>query len=112
MIYEFAAKIKNVKNDGMLNDESVAKSLSEISKKFEKPLEVKVMFLFGNSDCALLIKSQASVSTMPMFHDKERDDAIAVFKQYLEELAIVFNGEISKTDGFYNNTKTYSRLYS
>jgi len=111
MIYEFAAKIKDIKNSDMLNADAITKSLSEISKKFEKPLEIRVMFP-GDANQVMLVKAQASVSSMLMFHDKERDDAIALFKNYMKELAAVTGGEISTADGFYNNTKTYGRLYT
>jgi len=111
MIYEFAAKIKSIQNEAMLDMEMLNKAISETSKKFEKPLEIRIMLPDKQAGKAMLVKSQASVSSMPAFHDKERDEAIAAFKQYMDDIALAVEGEISKTDGFYNNTKIFSKLY-
>ena len=112
MVYDFVAKIKGVKNKDALNDDSLAGIVSEINANHSDPLELK--FVLSNRDLPgeFLVKSQASVSSMPGMHDKELDNAINAFILYLEEIAAAIEGEISKQDGFYNNNATFKRLFS
>ena len=112
MVYDFAAKIINVKNEAVFNAESLESVINDIHKQFDKPLELKCML----SDCGepangFLVRSQISVSTMPGYHDNELEQAVALFKGYVEALERAVNGNISKKEGFYNNTKTFRRLY-
>jgi len=112
MLYDFVAKIKNVQNKDTLNDESLAEVVSEINDRHGDPLEVKFVLQNADSSGEVLVKSQASVSSMLSLHDKELDVAINAFILYLEEIAAAIQGEISKQDGFYNNTKTFKRLFN
>lgn len=111
MIYDFVSKIKNVRNMEALKDENLKVIVAEINKNFDKPLDLKFVLPAGDNTGEFLIKSQASISSMPALHDKELEAAIAAFIAYLEEIAVAIEGEISKTDGFYNNTQTFKRLF-
>jgi len=111
MIYDFMAKIKDVENKDALNTDSLDKIVNEINLKFDQPLELKFVLPSADSPGEFLVKSQASVSSMPGLHDGELEAAIGSFQAYLEEIAIAIEGVISKKDAFYNNTKTFKRLY-
>jgi hypothetical protein len=112
MVYDFAAKIKNVQNTEALNPESLETIVSEINEKSPKVLELK--FILPNADNLeeFLVKSQASISSMPALHEKELEQAIEAFIAYLKEIAKAIDGEISEQDGFYNNSKTFKRLFN
>ena len=112
MVYDFACKIKNVANKDALNDETLLKIVNEINDKHDVTLQFK--FVLPNQDNAseFLVKSQASVSSMPHFHDKELDAALHAFISYLEEIAAAIEGEISRNEGFYNNSQTFKRLFN
>jgi len=111
MIYDFMAKIKDVVNKKVLNSDSLDKIVSEINPKFDHPLELKFVLPSADSPGEFLVKSQASVSSMPGLHDPELEEAIRCFQAYLDEIATAIEGDISKKDAFYNNTKTFKRLY-
>lgn len=111
MIYEFVAKIKYIENILDLNLDEIDGFVQEISKSLEKPLQIEVLVSDNKSEKDILVKSEVSVSSFPHFHSEEFDAAIDAFKFYLEEIAAKFNGEISKNEGFYNNSKTFGKLY-
>jgi hypothetical protein len=111
MIYDFMAKIRNVQNKDALNTDSLEGIVNEINPRFDNPLELKFVLPSADSPGEFLVKSQASVSSMPALHDSELEAAIASFQAYLDEIAAAIAGEISKKDAFYNNTKTFKRLY-
>jgi hypothetical protein len=111
MIYDFMAKIRNVQNKDVVNTNSLDEIVDEINPKFDQPLELKFVLPSLDNPGEFLVKSQASVSSMPALHDVELEAAIASFQAYLEEIAAAIEGEISKKDAFYNNTKTFKRLF-
>jgi len=112
MVYDFAAKIKNVQNTEVLNPESLENIVSEINEKSAKVLELKFILSSADNTGEFLIKSQASVSSMPALHEKELEQAIQAFIAYLKEISKAIEGEISEQDGFYNNSKTFKRLFN
>ena len=112
MVYDFVAKIKHVKNEEIMNEEALDSLVDEINTKFESPLDLKFVLPDFDKTGEILVKSQTSVSSMPNLHDKELEMAIEAFKSYLEEIAKGVDGEVSQQDGFYNNSKTFRRLFS
>ena len=112
MIYDFAAKIKGIKGDMVFSMESLDESVLYIGKNVKKPLEIQVVVPDEMPVKYIYIKTEVSISSMPKFHELELEEAIGTFKDYLEELAKVLDGEVSKSDAFYINRKTFSRLYS
>ena len=108
MIFEFVGKIKNINSEGY-EEESAALHLSEIHGKFPKPLE-EVKILKDSKANDVLVKAQASVSSYYGYYDKDLNVAIDTFKAYLEELEKRFGGEISRDEGFFNNSKTFHKL--
>ena len=110
MVYDFVAKIKGIQNKEYLNQEY----LSSIANGIKAKTAFELKFILPNADCLgeVLVKSQTSVASLPGIHDKELDTAVASFISYLEELASAVEGEVSRQDGFYNNTKTFKRLFS
>jgi len=112
MIYDFAAKIANIKNEEMFEAENIGEGLAVLHTKVEKPLDIKIMMSDDvYSSRTILVKAQISVSTMPSFHDRELDEAVEQFISYLEEIAKMIRGEIRKEEGFYNNSKVFKRLF-
>ena len=103
MVYDFACKIKNVQNSDALNTDSLNGIISTVNDKHGVNLDFK--FVLPNQDQAteFLVKAQASVTSLPGMHDRELDQAIAAFINYLEEIALAIQGEISRNDGFYKN---------
>jgi hypothetical protein len=110
VVYEFAAKIKNIQHPNLC-EEVLKETAAEISKNFDKPLEIKTLLAGEPPYHDILIKAQASVSTMPMFFDAELTETISKFRKYLDDFSVMLKGEISKTDAFYNNSKTFNKLY-
>lgn len=111
MVYDFVSKIKNVKNLDVLNNEALEGIVDEINAKFDAPLDLKFVLPDLDKSGEFLVKSQASISSMPGLHDKELEAAIKAFIAYIEEIAVAIQGEVSKQDGFYNNSKTFKRLF-
>lgn len=90
--------------------EAIGQCLSEIHIKFEKPMnEIKVLKEGDTNDA--LVKAQASVSSYRPFHDEELSEAVETFRGYLDEIAKTLGGEVSRDEGFYNNTKTFNKLF-
>ena len=112
MVYDFVSKIKNVQNAEIAKADALDALISEINTKFDAPLDVKFVLPDLDKTGEVLVKSQASISSMPSLHDKELDAAIAAFVAYLEEIAVAIEGEISRNDGFYNNSKTFKKLFT
>jgi len=86
--------------------------LEEINAKFGRSLEVKLILVNPDICDEVLVKSQSSVSSMLAYHDKELEAAIETYIAYLEAIAETVEGEISKSDGFYNNSKIFKRLFN
>ena len=111
MAYDFMGKIKGAKNEKMLDMEHLKESIIEIGKHHKKPIEVKVILSEKEPRRDLLVKSRISVSSLPNAHMDDLNYAVNTFKAYLEEIARLVNGEVSKTEGFYNNESTFYSLY-
>jgi hypothetical protein len=112
MIYDFAAKIKGIQNENATAEEALKEKISAINQKAETSLEIKVMLPDKLPAKDVLIKTQISVSSLAGFHEEELSNAIVCFKSFIEDLAEALEGEVSKAEGFYNNSKTFSRLYT
>jgi len=112
MVYDFVAKIKNVQDIELLTDEALAALISKINANHDTFLELRFILPEANMSGDVLVKSSSSVSSMPALHDSELETTISAFKSYLEDIAAEIDGEISKQDGFYNNTKTFKRLFN
>jgi len=108
MVYEFVGKIRNV-DDKNFGEEDMSLYISEIHGKFKKPMD-EVRILKDSKVNDILVKGQASVSSYVSYHDEELAVAIETFMSYLEEIEKKFGGEISKDEGFYNNSKTFHKL--
>ena len=110
MIFEFAAKINNI-NVSEYNADAIKDKIAQTDKLLSKPMEIKTLLPVSGEGKMMLVKSQASVSSIPLYHDKEREEAIKSFKLYLEGIAEALGGSVSIADGFYNDSRTFSRLY-
>jgi len=111
MSYEFMGKIKNAQNDKLLDMTALAEHIEKIKTKAAKSIEVRVILSEKQPRRDLLVKSKIFVTSMAGQHMDDLYAAINLFKFYLEEIAKDVLGEVSKSEGFYNNDKTYSSLY-
>ena len=111
MIYDFVAKIKDIKYNTAISTEILDEHILSKGKNMKKPLEIQIVIPDEQPCSHIYIKAEVSVSYMPRFHDGELEEAVKTFKEYLEELARFLDGEISKKDAFYNNSKSVSRIY-
>lgn len=112
MVYDFACKIKNVKGQGGLDDETLSGIVYQVNANYDVSLEFKFVLPSTDQPREFLVKAAASVSSMPGLHNRELETAVEAFKSYLEEIALAIDGEVSKSDGFYNNTQSFMRLYN
>ena len=112
MIYDFAAKINDIKHTELFDDtEALEKRITEMHELFDNPININLLVSESNAVKGLLIKAQVSISKLSGFHDQELDERIDAFKRYMDEIALAVDGEISRKEAFYNNSKTFSRLY-
>jgi shikimate kinase len=111
MIYEFAAKVVNIQKTESLSAEAVSAALTEIHGRVNTKMELRILITSDSPGGSVLVKSSASVSSMPGFMDSELAATIEAFKNYLDEIASSFEGEIKTNEAFYNNTRTFSKLY-
>jgi hypothetical protein len=107
MLYDCAVRIKALKKELPPHDELIAK-ITEIAEGL--PIQMKLNILTDNQ-MNLLLKAQASVSSMPALHDNELLAVVDSFKKLADEVAAEYKGEISKAEGFYHNTKKFAKLY-
>jgi hypothetical protein len=112
MAFDFIGKITNINLKLLLNAETLNQNLANIHNKFDKPIEVKILRDNDSSINNILVKSTISVTSFARFKDEEFNWAINTFKAYLDEIAVVLGGEVNKNEGFYNDSKTYGRLYN
>ena len=112
MVYDFVAKIKNVKNREILNADALKGIVTDINANFSNPLDLKFILPDADNSGEVLIKSQTSVSSMAALHDRELEAAVNSFITYLEEIALAIDAEISRQDGFYNNSRTFKKLFN
>ena len=85
--------------------------IEKLKDKAAKKIELRVILSEKEPRRDLLIKSKIFVTSMPASHMDDLYTAIALFKFYLEDIAIAVRGEVSRSEGFYNNDKTYASLY-
>ncbi|MCL2704051.1 MAG: hypothetical protein FWE91_10660 [Defluviitaleaceae bacterium] len=111
MAYDFIGKIKDVKNEKLLEPEQLQEVVAKISVRAKKPLEIKAVRSEKEPRRDLLVKAKIYVSSMPGVHMDDLYAAISLFKFYLEEIANATNGMVSRSEGFYNDDKTYNSLY-
>ena len=111
MVYDFACKIKNVQNKDALNNETLSGIVATVNASHGIALEFRFVLPSEDSPPEFLVKAQASVSSMPALHDRELETAVLSFITYLEEIASAIQGEISRQEGFYNNSKTFKRIF-
>ena len=111
MLYDFACKIKNVQNTDVLDDDMLNKIVNSVNASHGTSLEFRFVLPSTNSVPEFLVKAQTSISSMPVLHEKELEAAILSFTSYLEKIAEVTEGIVSLQDGFYNNSKTFKKLY-
>ena len=109
MVYDFIAKIKDIGNAEMLDEDTMNHFIADTHTLFEPQLDILFRLPEAKGSGELLVKSKASVSSIPQMHDRELDEAIASFTGYLNAIAKALNGTIS--DGFYNNSKTFNKLF-
>jgi len=111
MVYDFCTKIKNVKKAELLDLETLKESVAAIDEKFSTKMELRFILPVDSGENEMLIKSQVSVSTMSNLHDKELETFVSAFKEYVWAYADYLGGEVSRQDGFYNNSKIFKRLF-
>jgi len=111
MVYEFMAKIKNIKDKQILDNDYLSGHLSGIHERARKSLTIQVLTAEAVHDRDILIKSEISVSSLMQFHEEELSEAVESFKYYVSEIAGITDGEISRNEGFYHNSKTFKKLY-
>ena len=112
MIYDFAAKIKGIKSDLVLSKELFDEKIIQIGKSMKRPLKIHVVMPDDLPIKELFIKTEVSISTMPVYQERELEEAIITFKEYLEKIAVIINGEVSENEAFFINSKTFGRLYT
>lgn len=112
MVYDFACKIKNVKNQEAMNNDALRDIVDAVNASHGVTLEFRFVLPSEDQPREFLVKAQASVSSMPALHDKELESAILSFIEYLNEISIQIEGIISEQDGFYNNTQTFKKLFT
>ena len=110
MPYDFMGKIKEAKNEAVLDIATLNESILEIGKSYHKPLTIKVI-QSEKSPRDLLVKSQISVTSLPGAHVEDLTNAINAFKHYMDEIALLVNGQVNRSEGFYNNDRTFYPLY-
>lgn len=111
MIYDFAAKIKDIKDNKICSVCLLDETILEIGERMGRWLEIQVLLPDETPIKDILVKTEVSISSMLKFHDAELEEAIETFKAYLDELANILDGKVSENEAFYNNSKTYGRLY-
>ena len=113
MIYDFAGKIKRVKNENAFDSEWLNENVKNLFEQVTTPPEkISVLALSSSGKSnEILIKAQFSISSLSQFHDGELNAAIEIFQSCLEETALIIDGEVSEDEGFYNNSKIFSKLY-
>ena len=110
MVYEFIAKIKNIETAHTVEELSII--ADDITPRLCPPFDIKFVLPDANKNGEVLVKAQLSISVMIQFHDKELETAITSFTDFLDTIAEALSGEVSKHEAFYNNSKTFSKLYS
>ena len=111
MVYDFIAKIRNVKNIASSDPSELSEAVSEISKKVETKLELNFIIPPDPTGKDIIIKTKASVSSFPVHHDRDLDNVVRSFRTHLEMLAEYLQGEVSQNDAFYNNSTTFKRVF-
>ena len=111
MVYEFAAKVKNIKNDDMLDVNALDGAMVEMVAKKGKPMEFKSALIDTMGGRDMLIKAKVSIASLSPLHDIEFDEMLNNIRSYLEEISFICNGELSKAEAFYNNSKTFGKLF-
>jgi len=110
MVYEFAAKIKDIENEEMLEPEVGNAAVEELMRKNGATFEITLRHE-KNSNKDMMVKGKVSVSSFSPLHERELEDAISQFKKNLEEIAVLLGGKINENEAFYNNSKTFAKLY-
>ena len=103
-------KVIKIAQPADLNDETIAGHLSQIHLRFNKPLDINILLNTENKE-SVLVKSSIAVSSYGAHHNNELAEAIVTFTSYLDNIAESLNGEVSRTEGFYNNSKLFKRLF-
>ena len=111
MLYEFVAKIKNVKNKGALDSECIGEFLQNVNIQLHDPMSLNFAVRDAEKSGDILVKADVSISTMAYAHEVEVERAVESFIAYLEEIEKEVDGEISRSEGFYNNTKIFKKLF-
>ena len=110
MIYEFAAKIKDVNKDEMLVPETGSEAVAELMRSTVSAFEISLRHDV-NMNRDVMVKGKTSVTSYTQLHEIELERAIEQFKSHLEEIAQLIDGKISEDEAFYNNSKDFSKLY-
>ena len=108
MVFEFIGKVKGINEDKYL-EESISSCLADVGAKVAKPF-TEVRVLKDGQAGNVLVKGKTSVSSYASYHDVDLNDAIDTFKVYVEAIEKTLGGEISKDEGFYNNSKTFHKM--
>ena len=111
MVYDFAAKIKDIKDDKIFSMGLLDENIIEIGERMGRLLEIQFVLPDEPPFKDVLVKTEVSVSSMPRYHDIELQEAIDTFKAYLSEIAHILDGKVSESEAFYTSSKTYGRLY-
>jgi hypothetical protein len=111
MVYEFAVKIKNIRNNDMYDEENLNAGMADLIIRFGHSMDIKTMRddHFGKD---ILIRAQASVSSYSTLHDTELEVTIDQFKIFIKEVEFLLKGEASTADAFYHNNKIFAKLYN
>ena len=112
MVYEFVAKIKDIKDDEVVFAGLPEEKMQEIDAKAETVLDVKISPPDDPPVTEVYVKVDISISSMPRFHDIELESTIRSFRVYAEEIAHMLRGKVSENDAFYHNSKTFWKLYT
>jgi hypothetical protein len=110
MLYEFIGKIKDINKAELLHEDAFEDCLADICHKLGKTMDIRILSDQQPMKDAL-IKAQVSISSFAALHDQELNVAIRLFKDFLEEIAETFDGEISRTEGFYHNSSSFNKLW-
>jgi hypothetical protein len=109
MLYEFLVKIREIKKTEFINIEALNDITNKVRLQFNIPPDVVYRLPEANNPYELMVKMQVSIASRPPLHDRELEIIVQSFKDFMQHLAGELNGFIG--DGFYNNTKTFSKLF-
>jgi uncharacterized protein YueI len=110
MVYEFMGKIMKINKTELLSENALKECIEAVSKKTGKTMDVRIL-LDQDPQRDILVKAKESISSFSKVQEEEVSAAIVLFKDYLDEIAHYLDGDVSRTEGYYNNNKMFNKLW-